>query len=87
MVRCCNGKTQPPWADFPFVVLAAPRGDIAQGARTPAWFEGIGNAVLLERPLGAAALAGESSTGLLRKPVSGSELAERATALLAHAAD
>jgi CheY-like chemotaxis protein len=31
--------------------------------------------------------AGESSTGLLRKPVSGSELAERATALLAHAAD
>jgi len=49
--------TQPPWADFPFVVLAAPRGDIAQGARTPAWFDGIGNAVLLERPLGAAALA------------------------------
>jgi signal transduction histidine kinase/CheY-like chemotaxis protein len=49
--------TQPPWSDFPFVVLAAPRGDIAQGARTPAWFDGIGNAVLLERPLGAAALA------------------------------
>jgi signal transduction histidine kinase/ActR/RegA family two-component response regulator len=48
---------QPPWSDFPFVVLAAPRGDIAQGARTPAWFEGLGNAVLLERPLGAAALA------------------------------
>jgi signal transduction histidine kinase/CheY-like chemotaxis protein len=48
---------QPPWSDFPFVVLAAPRGDIAQGARAPAWFDRIGNAVLLERPLGAAALA------------------------------
>ena len=48
---------QPPWSDFPFVVLAAPRGGIEQGARAPAWFDGIGNAVLLERPLGAAALA------------------------------
>jgi signal transduction histidine kinase/ActR/RegA family two-component response regulator len=48
---------QPPWSDFPFVVLATPRGDVAQGARAPAWFAGLGNAVLLERPLGAAALA------------------------------
>ncbi len=49
--------TQPPWSDFPFVVLATPRGDLAQGARMPAWLDGIGNVVLLERPLGAAALA------------------------------
>ncbi len=49
--------TQLPWSDFPFVVLATPRGDLAQGARTPAWLDGIGNVVLLERPLGAAALA------------------------------
>ncbi len=55
---------QPPWSDFPFVVLAAPRGDIAQGARAPAWFDGIGNAVLLERPLGAAALASAVRTTL-----------------------
>ncbi len=48
---------QPPWSDFPFVVLAAPRGDIAQGARAPAWLAQIGNAVLLERPLGVAALS------------------------------
>ena len=48
--------TQPPWSDFPFVVLAAPRGDISQGARSPAWFMGAGNAVVLERPLGAAML-------------------------------
>ena len=49
-------RTQPPWSDFPFIVLATPRGDIAQGVRAPAWFEGIGNTVLLERPLGATAL-------------------------------
>ncbi len=55
---------QPPWSDFPFVVLAAPRGDIAQGARAPAWFGGIGNAVLLERPLGATALASAARTAL-----------------------
>ena len=48
---------QPPWSDFPFVVLAAPRSAIEQGARAPSWFDRIGNAVLLERPLGAAALA------------------------------
>jgi signal transduction histidine kinase/ActR/RegA family two-component response regulator len=49
--------SQPPWSDFPFVILAAPRGDFAQGVRAPAWFARLGNAVLLERPLGAAALA------------------------------
>ncbi|KAF0212719.1 MAG: periplasmic sensor hybrid histidine kinase [Methylocystaceae bacterium] len=47
--------TQPPWANFPFVVLATPRGDLAQGSRVPEWSDTI-NAVLLERPLGAAAL-------------------------------
>ncbi len=55
---------QPPWSDFPFVVLAAPRGDIAQGARAPLWFDRIGNAVLLERPLGAAALTSAVRTAL-----------------------
>jgi signal transduction histidine kinase/ActR/RegA family two-component response regulator len=56
--------TQPPWSDFPFVVLTTPRGDIAQGARAPAWFDGIGNAVLLERPLGAAGLASAARAAL-----------------------
>ncbi len=55
---------QPAWSDFPFVVLAQPRGDIAQGARAPAWLAGIGNAVLLERPLGAATLASSASAAL-----------------------
>ena len=55
---------QPPWSDFPVLVLASPRGDVAQGARVPAWFGGLGNAVLLERPMGAAALASSVSTAL-----------------------
>ena len=55
---------QPPWSDLPFVVLTAPRGDIAQGARAPAWFDGIGNVVLLERPLGAAGLASAARAAL-----------------------
>ena len=50
-------RTQPPWAIFPFVLLATPRGDLAQGSRVPEWSDLIGNAVLLERPLGAAELA------------------------------
>lgn len=55
---------QPPWSDFPFVVLTAPRGDIARGARTPDWFDGIGNVVLLERPIGAAGLASAARSAL-----------------------
>ncbi len=47
---------QRPWSDFPFVMLAAPRRNTEHGARPPVWFGEIGNAVLLERPLGAAAL-------------------------------
>ena len=47
---------QPPWSDFPIIVLASPRGNMAQGTYVPAWFGGLGNAVLLERPMGAAAL-------------------------------
>ena len=55
---------QPPWSDLPFVVLAMPRGDLAQGARTPTWLGGIGNVVLLERPLGAAGLASATRAAL-----------------------
>ena len=50
-------EMQPPWAHFPFVVLTMPRGDLAQGSRAPEWSDTIGNAVLLERPLGAVELA------------------------------
>ena len=49
--------TQPPWSNLPFVVLMMPRSDSAEGPWAPEWFDTIGNAVLLERPLGAAELA------------------------------
>jgi signal transduction histidine kinase/ActR/RegA family two-component response regulator len=55
---------QPAWSDMPFVVLAAPRSDLAQGARTPEWLDGLGNTVLLERPLGATALASAAKSAL-----------------------
>jgi signal transduction histidine kinase len=46
---------QPPWSDFPFVVLVARR----HGRRPSAWLDaliGLGNIVLLERPLNAETL-------------------------------
>jgi len=55
---------QPPWANLPFVVLATPRGDLAQGSGAPDWFGALGNAVLLERPLGAAELASAMQAAL-----------------------
>ncbi len=76
---------QPPWSDFPVIVLAAPRGDVAQGARVPAWFAGLGNIVLLERPMGAAALTSAVRTVLRarrRQYQMRTYLAERETATL-----
>jgi signal transduction histidine kinase len=46
---------QPPWSDFPFVVLVARR----HGRRSSSWLDalmGLGNIVLLERPLNAETL-------------------------------
>lgn len=57
-------SNQPPWSDLPFIVLAAPRSDIALGARLPSFFQEIGNLVLLERPFGATALTSAVSVAL-----------------------
>ncbi|MBG9390317.1 response regulator [Caenimonas aquaedulcis] len=47
---------QPPWSDFPFVVLAARKvGPRAQSATQA--LHGLGNVILLERPLNAETLA------------------------------
>ena len=46
---------QPPWSDFPFVLLVARR----HGRRSSTWLDalmGLGNIVLLERPLNAETL-------------------------------
>ena len=56
-------ETQPPWSDFPFIVLASRH----EGAR-PAWqgamLERLRNAVLLERPLSGETLASAALAAL-----------------------
>ena len=54
---------QPPWSDFPFVVLVArrARGDVAGAART---LERLGNVVLLERPLATETLLSAARSAL-----------------------
>ncbi|MBV9750574.1 MAG: PAS domain S-box protein, partial [Acetobacteraceae bacterium] len=46
---------QPSWSDLPFLILGAPRA--ARSAAQTALLDSFGNAVLLERPLAAEALA------------------------------
>jgi signal transduction histidine kinase len=57
---------QPPWSDFPFVVLAARRhphlGSAAVGGL--AEFEAVGNLILLERPLSAETLVNAARAAL-----------------------
>jgi PAS domain S-box-containing protein len=44
-------KDQPPWSDFPFIVLTARAGTVAAQDRSRADAETLGNITLLERPL------------------------------------
>jgi signal transduction histidine kinase/ActR/RegA family two-component response regulator len=56
-------QDQPPWSDFPFIVLATRR----QGRRPRKDFEvlhSLGNLILLERPLNAETLASASESAL-----------------------
>ncbi len=54
MIAACL-ETQPPWSDFPIVVLTAARQQRRPGERW-AHFEGLGNVTLLNRPLHAETL-------------------------------
>ena len=47
-------SAQEPWSDFPLVVLASKR--VVSKTRTPLHLEGLGNVILLERPLNAETL-------------------------------
>ncbi|MEP6790069.1 MAG: ATP-binding protein [Ramlibacter sp.] len=47
---------QPPWSDFPFIVLAA-RHPGARSAEAESALRGLGNVMLIERPLNAQTLA------------------------------
>ncbi len=54
---------QPPWSDFPFIVLASKQ----PGPRPPAavaTLHGLGNVILLERPLNAETLASAADTAV-----------------------
>lgn len=67
-------KNQPPWSDFPFVVLASKR----EGRRQDKDFRSLhslGNLVLLERPLNAETLASaaESAVRARRRQYAGRE--------------
>ncbi len=54
---------QPPWSDFPFVVLATRQAG-RRTAPAAALIEGLGNVVLLERPVNAETLASAVSSAL-----------------------
>jgi signal transduction histidine kinase/CheY-like chemotaxis protein len=58
LVRDLNGwlLTQPSWSDFPFIVLATKQPG-RRSAQAVATLHGLGNVILLERPLNAETLA------------------------------
>jgi signal transduction histidine kinase/ActR/RegA family two-component response regulator len=56
-------QDQPPWSDFPAVVLAAPREDRRPEAEFRT-LHGLGNLVLLERPLNAETLASAAESAV-----------------------
>ncbi len=54
---------QPPWSDFPFIVLATRRTG-SRPARARQTLEALGNVVILERPLNAETLLSAAASGL-----------------------
>ena len=56
-------ETQPPWSDFPFIMLAT-RQVGRRPARAAAIIERLGNVVLLERPINAETLASAVASAL-----------------------
>jgi signal transduction histidine kinase len=56
-------ESQPPWSDFPFVVLAT-RQPARRSAQAAAALAQLGNAVLLERPLNADTLVSAANSAM-----------------------
>src|SRR5581483_4181169 len=72
-------ERQPPWSDFPFVLLTR-RGGMRQGSRA---IEGLINATMLERPLHPATLVSavrSAIRGRARQRLAADYLAEREAA-------
>jgi len=55
---------QPPWSDFPFVILASHRIYAREDARRIQVLESLGNVSLMERPLSAVSLISAVKSGL-----------------------
>ena len=55
---------QPPWSDFPFVVLTSQRIYVREDARRIQVLESLGNVSLMERPLSAVSLLSTVKSGL-----------------------
>jgi PAS domain S-box-containing protein len=55
---------QPPWSDFPFVVLTSQRIYAREDARRIQVLESLGNVSLMERPLSAVSLVSAVKSGL-----------------------
>ena len=55
---------QPPWSDFPFVVLTSQRIYSSEDARRIQVLESLGNVSLMERPLSAVSLISAVKSGL-----------------------
>ena len=55
---------QPPWSDFPFVVLTSRHIYPKEDARRISLLESLGNVSLLERPLSAVSLMSAVKSGL-----------------------
>jgi len=55
---------QPPWSDFPFVVLTSQRIYAREDARRIQVLESLGNVSLMERPLSAVSLISAVKSGL-----------------------
>jgi len=57
---------QPPWSDFPFIVLASRQAG-PRPAAAVATLHGVGNVILLERPLNAETLASAADAAVLAR--------------------
>jgi PAS domain S-box-containing protein len=57
-------RDQPPWSDFPFVLLAARRPGSSSNVNVQSLVESLGNVVMLERPISAQTLASAVDSAL-----------------------
>ena len=64
--ECFNGwvETQPPWSDFPFILLTGHGGGVERNPTAALFTEVLGNVTFLERPFHPTTLISVVQTGL-----------------------